>query len=272
MEYEIKPAKGLQFNVKELWDFRELIYFFTLRDIKIKYKQTVLGALWAILQPFLLMVIFTVFFASHLDIKSYNLPYPVFVFSGLILWNVFATGISTAGNSMIVNSNIIKKIYFPRLIIPISGILGTLVDFVMTLLMFVIVLFYYLPSFSLGSIALFLPLSLFITLMTTFGFGCLLAALNVKYRDFRYIIPFMIQILLFLTPVIYPVTIIKNETIRTILNLNPISGAIEILRGAINGVPPSLALTGQCMLISLIIFSVGLSYFRKTEYYFADIA
>jgi lipopolysaccharide transport system permease protein len=150
MEYEIKPAKGLQFNVKELWDFRELIYFFTLRDIKIKYKQTVLGALWAILQPFLLMVIFTVFFASHLDIKSYNLPYPVFVFSGLILWNVFATGISTAGNSMIVNSNIIKKIYFPRLIIPISGILGTLVDFVMTLLMFVIVLFYYLPSFSLA--------------------------------------------------------------------------------------------------------------------------
>ena len=152
MEYEIKPAKGLQFNLKELWDFRELIYFFTLRDVKIKYKQTVLGALWAILQPFLLMVIFTVFFAAHLDIQSYNLPYPVFVFSGLILWNVFATGISTAGNSMVVNSNIIKKIYFPRLIIPISGILGTLVDFSVTLLMFIVVLFYYLPSFSFLSI------------------------------------------------------------------------------------------------------------------------
>ena len=272
MEYEIKPAKGLQFNIKELWDFRELIYFFTLRDVKIKYKQTVLGALWAILQPFLLMVIFTLFFSTHLDITSYNLPYPVFVFSGLILWNVFATGISTAGNSMVVNSNIIKKIYFPRLIIPISGVLGTLVDFCMTLIMFIIVLFYYLPSFSMLSILILLPLSLLITMLTTFGFGCLLAALNVKYRDFRYIIPFMIQILLFLTPVIYPVTIIKNEMIRSILNLNPISGAIEILRGAINGIPPSLEMVGQCFLISLIIFSLGLSYFRKTEYYFADLA
>ena len=272
MEYEIKPAKGLQFNIKELWDFRELIYFFTLRDVKIKYKQTVLGALWAVLQPFLLMVIFTVFFAAHLDIKSYNLPYPVFVFSGLLLWNVFATGISNAGNSMIVNSNIIKKIYFPRLIIPISGILGTLVDFCMTLLMFVIVLFYYYPSFSMLYVIAFLPLALFITLMTTFGFGSLLAALNVKYRDFRYIIPFMIQILLFLTPVIYPATIVKNELLRNILNLNPISGAIEILRGAIVGVSPSLPLVGQCLLISFILFAVGLSYFRKTEYYFADIA
>ncbi len=272
MEYEIKPAKGLQFNLKELWDFRELIYFFTLRDVKIKYKQTVLGALWAILQPFLLMVIFTVFFAAHLDIQSYNLPYPVFVFSGLILWNVFATGISTAGNSMVVNSNIIKKIYFPRLIIPISGILGTLVDFSMTLLMFIFVLFYYLPSFSFLSICILLPLSLFITLMTTFGAGCFLAALNVKYRDFRYIIPFMIQVLLFLTPVIYPVSIIKNEAVKMLLNLNPIAGAIEILRMAINGTSPSLALVGKCLLISFILFSVGLSYFRKTEYYFADIA
>ncbi len=272
MEYEIKPAKGLQFNVKELWDFRELIYFFTLRDVKIKYKQTVLGALWAILQPFLLMVIFTVFFAAHLDIKSYNLPYPVFVFSGLILWNVFATGISNAGNSMVVNSNIIKKIYFPRLIIPISGILGTLVDFTMTLLMFVVVLFYYLPSFSFLYIVVFLPLALLITLLTTFGFGCLLAALNVKYRDFRYIIPFMIQILLFLTPVIYPVTLLKNNLARTILNLNPIGGAIEILRGAITGVAPSFAIVGQCLIISILLFVLGLSYFRSTEYYFADIA
>lgn len=272
MEYEIKPAKGLQFNLKELWESRELIYFFTLRDIKIKYKQTVLGALWAILQPFLLMVIFTVFFAGHLDIQSYNLPYPVFVFSGLILWNIFATGISTAGNSMIVNSNIIKKIYFPRLIIPISGILGTLVDFSMTLLMFLFILFYYSPSFSFLSICMYLPISLLITLLTTFGFGCLLAALNVKYRDFRYIIPFLIQILLFLSPVIYPVTVIKNELARTILNLNPISGAIEILRGSITGTPLPVALTLQSLLISLGLFILGLSYFRKTEYYFADIA
>lgn len=272
MEYEIRPAKGLQFNLKELWDFRELIYFFTLRDVKIKYKQTVLGALWAVLQPLLLMVIFTVFFAPHLDISSYRLPYPVFVFSGLILWNVFATGISTAGNSMIVNANIIKKIYFPRLIIPISGIMGTLVDFSMTLLMFIGVLAYYLPAVSIITFVLSLALALVITLMTTFGFGCLLAALNVKYRDFRYIIPFMIQILLFLTPVIYPVSILKNKAVAFILNLNPISGAIEILRSSLNGNSIEMSSIGQSILISLFLFLIGLSYFRKTEYYFADLA
>ncbi len=272
MEYEIKPAKGLQFNVKELWDSRELIYFFTLRDIKIKYKQTVLGALWAILQPFLLMIIFTVFFSQHLDISAYNIPYPVFVFSGLILWNVFATGISTAGNSMIVNANIIKKIYFPRLIIPISGVLGTLVDFSMTLVMFFGVLLYYLPSFSILHMLIALPLSLLITLLTTFGAGSLLAALNVKYRDFRYIIPFMIQILLFLTPVIYPVTIIKNKLVATLLQLNPMSGAIEILRNSINGNSTDVIVIGQSIIIAVTLFIIGLTYFRKTEYYFADIA
>lgn len=272
MEYEIKPAKGLQFNLKELWEFRELIYFFTLRDVKIKYKQTVLGALWAILQPFLLMVIFTVFFAGHLDISSYNLPYPVFVFSGLILWNVFATGISTAGNSMIVNSNIIKKIYFPRLIIPISGIMGTLIDFSMTLIMFIGVLVYFLPTFSLASLIIHLFFSLTIILLTTFGIGSLLAALNVKYRDFRYIIPFMIQVLLFVSPVIYPVSIIKNNFLVKILNLNPIAGAIEILRSSLNGTGMDLILLAKSLLISLVLFFIGLSYFRKTEYYFADIA
>lgn len=272
MEYEIKPAKGLQFNLKELWEFRELIYFFTLRDVKIKYKQTVLGALWAILQPFLLMVIFTVFFAGHLDISSYNLPYPVFVFSGLILWNVFATGISTAGNSMIVNSNIIKKIYFPRLIIPISGIMGTLIDFSMTLIMFIGVLVYFLPAFSIASLMINLFFSLTIILLTTFGVGSLLAALNVKYRDFRYIIPFMIQVLLFVSPVIYPVSIIKNNFLAKILNLNPIAGAIEILRSSLNGTGIDLMILTKSLLISLVLFFIGLSYFRKTEYYFADIA
>lgn len=272
MEYEIKPAKGLQFNLKEIWESRELIYFFTLRDVKIKYKQTVLGALWAILQPFLLMVIFTVFFAGHLDISSYNLPYPVFVFSGLILWNVFATGISTAGNSMIVNSNIIKKIYFPRLIIPISGIMGTLIDFSMTLIMFIGVLVYFLPTFSIASLMINLFFSLTIILLTTFGVGSLLAALNVKYRDFRYIIPFMIQVLLFVSPVIYPVSIIKHNFLAKILNLNPIAGAIEILRSSLNGSGLDLMILTKSLLISLVLFFIGLSYFRKTEYYFADIA
>lgn len=272
MEYEIKPAKGLQFNLKELWEFRELIYFFTLRDVKIKYKQTVLGALWAILQPFLLMVIFTVFFAGHLDISSYNLPYPVFVFSGLILWNVFATGISTAGNSMIVNSNIIKKIYFPRLIIPISGILSTLIDFGITLIIFIGVLIYYLPFFSIVNLLFSISLSLTIILLTTFGVGSLLAALNVKYRDFRYIIPFTIQVLLFISPVIYPVSIIKNNLLVKILNLNPIAGAIEILRSSITGTEINIMILTKSFFISLALFFIGISYFRKTEYYFADIA
>jgi lipopolysaccharide transport system permease protein len=272
MEYEIKPAKGLQFNFRELWEFRELIYFFTLRDVKIKYKQTVIGIAWAILQPFLFMVIFTTFFASRFHLDSSLLPYPLFVFSGLMFWNIFSSGITYGGNSMVSNAHIITKIYFPRLIIPIASIMATLIDFSMTFLLFIGLFFWYGPETLSWKFLPVLPIVLLITLFTTIGLGTLIAAMNVKYRDFRYIIPFMIQILMFLSPVIYPVTIIENQMIREILLLNPLAGAIDLFRNGLAGIPLDYVVLFKSLFISMILFVSGVSYFRKTEYYFADLA
>jgi len=271
MEYEIKPAKGLQLNLKELWDYRELFYIFTWRDVKVKYKQTVLGFAWAVLQPFIMMVVFSLFFGKLLGVPSDGIPYPIFVYSGLLLWNIFSTGLSGAGNSMVTNAEIIKKIYFPRLIIPISSILVALFDFLMAFIVYIGILLFYQFQVSIMKLALFLPASLLITIITTFGLGSLLAALNVKYRDFRYVIPFLVQLLLFLTPVIYPVSIIKERSLQYIFALNPMTGAINLLRSAIIDRP----LDADLFLISvgstIILFITGLLYFRKTEAYFADI-
>lgn len=273
MEYEIKPSRRLSLNYKELWEFRELFFFFTWRDIKIKYKQTALGAIWALLQPFLLMVIFTVFFFRALKVPSSEMPYPVFVFSGLMLWNVFASGINNAGNSMVSNANIIKKIYFPRLIIPISSILASLVDYLMTFIVLIGLLIYFHTSVSFTVLAISLPLSLLITLLMTFGFGCLLAALNVKYRDFRYVIPFFIQVLFFLSPVIYPTSILPEGWMKELLQLlNPVSGALDAFRASFSGVPLHWELLLKSLLVSIVYAVVGAAYFRKTEYYFADLA
>jgi lipopolysaccharide transport system permease protein len=270
MQFETKPVDKISLGLAELWQFRELFYFFTWRDIKVKYKQTVLGVLWAILQPFLLMVVFTVFFGQALNVPSDDIPYPIFVFSGLLLWNIFATGLSSAANSMVTNANIIKKIYFPRLIIPMSAILVSLFDFLMAFMIYVGLLIYYQHEVSLN-ILLYLPLAVFITVLSTFGLGCWLAALNVKYRDFRYIIPFLIQTLLFLTPVIYPVSIIKYEWARKILSLNPLSGAIELLRTSVTHSTLNVNLVLISIIVSFVLFLSGLFYFRKTEYYFADL-
>lgn len=271
MLYEIKPVSKLSLGLKELWDHRELLYFFTWRDIKVKYKQTVLGVLWVILQPFLLMVVFTLFFSNGLNIPSDNIPYPVFVFSGLLLWNIFSQGLTNAANSMISNSAIIKKIYFPRLIIPISSILVSLFDFIMAFIIYIGILIYYRHPVDLN-ILLYLPLSIILTIMTTFGLGTWLAALNIKYRDFRYVIPFLIQILLFLTPVIYPVSIIKFQWAQTVLSLNPMAGAIELLRSPVTHSELNIQLVVTSVSVSLVLFFYGLFYFRKTEYYFADLA
>ena len=271
MEYEIKPAGKLSLGLKELWEFRELFYFFTWRDIKVKYKQTSLGVLWAILQPFLLMVVFSLFFGQALNVPSENIPYPIFVFSGLLLWNVFSSGLSNAANSMVSNANIIKKIYFPRLIIPMSAILVALFDFIMGFIIYIGLLIYYHYTVN-WNILLCLPLSLGITVLSTFGLGTFIAALNVKYRDFCYIIPFLIQLLLFLTPIIYPVSILKYEWTKQLLSLNPMGGAIHLLRSTVTHTAVDWQLVGISMFISILLFITGLFYFRKTEYYFADLA
>jgi lipopolysaccharide transport system permease protein len=271
MEYEIKPHEKLSLGIKELWQYRELFFFFTWRDIKVKYKQTFFGFAWAVFQPLLLMVVFTVFFGKGQQPEG--LPYPVFAISGLILWNIFSTGLTGAGNSMVTNANIIKKIYFPRLIIPISAVLVSLFDFIMAFIIFIVILIYYHVHISFCWFPVMIITGIIITSIATFGVGSLLAALNVKYRDFRYVIPFMIQAMLFLTPVIYPVSKISIGWIKYILAINPMYSAIELFRYGFNG-GQELQTDLICISIgsSFLFFVIGLYYFRKTEVYFADIA
>ena len=276
MEYEIKPQRKFDFGLKELWSYKELFYFFAWRDIKVKYKQTALGFLWAVLQPLITMVVFTFFFGRLLQIPSSTLPYPVFVLSGLLLWNIFSSGVTNAGNSMVNNSNIIKKIYFPRLIIPLSAILVSVFDFLMTLLIFFGVLLYFKINSNLNiawiNFLLVLPISVILSCIASFGIGTLLAALNIKYRDFRYMVPFMIQTLLFITPVIYPISIVQSPLLKVILAMNPMYAAIEILRGSMTGIFPDTYLLMLSIFSSVVFLLIGVFIFRKTEYYFADLA
>ncbi|MEP7167923.1 MAG: ABC transporter permease [Bacteroidota bacterium] len=272
IEYEIKPEKKLSLGLSELWHYRELFYFFTWRDIKVKYKQTVLGFAWAVLQPLIMMFVFSYFFGKTLKVPSENIPYPVFVFSGLLLWNIFSAGLTNAGNSMVTNANIIKKIYFPRLIIPLSSILVALFDFMMAVIIYACILIYYRFTFDIAKFSIFFLVSLLITLVATFGAGSLLAAMNVKYRDVRYVIPFMVQALFFITPVIYPVSILNNPFLKFLLALNPMTAAISLFRAALINQPIdwSIITTGICS--SVFLLFTGLFYFRKTESYFADLA
>lgn len=273
MEYEIKPKDRISMDWSELWHYKELFYFFTWRDIKVKYKQTVLGFLWVILQPIVMTILLSISVGAIISGQGHmSLPYPVFAMSGLLIWNIFSSGLMNAGNSMVTNANIIKKIYFPRLIIPVSAVLVSLFDFLPSLVIFIILLFYYHIQVN---ILLFIPLlvvSICFTAIATFGLGSLLAALNIKYRDFRYIIPFMIQAFLFLTPVIYPLSILHTPALRYALALNPVYGAIELFRFSLTQYSLDMNLLMISFSSSLFFFITGLYYFRKTEAFFADLA
>ena len=276
--YTIKPPGKFSLNLAELWQYRELIYFFSWRDIKVKYKQTFLGFLWAILQPLLMMMIFVVFFAKALKVSTDSLPAPIFYYSGLLLWNLFSSGLSGAGNSMITNADIIKKIYFPRLIIPISSVLVAFFDFLMALIVFVILVLYYDwtdATFQVNYLQWisFLLFALIMTIVFTMGLGMLLAAWNVKYRDFRYVIPFLLYLLLFLTPVIYPVSVFKELSwAQYVLAINPLTGAIDLARASFTETFPDRAIILISFLSMCFFFLTGIYVFRKTEAYFADIA
>jgi len=267
----IQPPSGFSLGLKELWQYRELFYFFSWRDIKVKYKQTYLGILWALLQPLGMMVIFTLLFSGALKIPSGVIPhYPVFVLSGLIVWNLFSSSVSHAAESMIQNANMIKKIYFPRLIIPCSSILVAFFDFLMALLIFIVLCIWYKQPLAWNAI-LFFPAGILLSLLSAFGLGTFLAALNVKYRDFRYTVPFLLQVLFFASQVIYPLPFIQQSWLKNILAFNPLNGAIELFRAPLTGVVDMnivIASLGSCLLLTVI----GLFYFRKTESYFADIA
>ncbi len=272
MEFEIKPQNKLSLGLKELWEYRELFYFFTLRDIKVKYKQTVLGFLWAILQPFIMALLFSFFLGKAItNFIPLSLPYDVFALSGLVLWGIFSSGLNNAGNSMVTNANIIKKIYFPRLIIPISSILVGLFDFVMALLVLLTYCWWTGVSIKVQAI-LYFPLAVVLASIATFGTGTLLASLNIKYRDFRYVIPFLIQFLLFVTPVIYPARIAENQFFHWLIALNPMSAPLDIFRAGIGKEVIHWQADIISLSTSLVLFATGLLYFRKTEAYFADLA
>jgi lipopolysaccharide transport system permease protein len=272
IEYEIKPAARLGLGVAELWKYRELFYYYTWRDIKVRYKQTFFGFAWAVIQPILMMVLFTFFFGIKLGVPSDDTPYPIFVFSGLLLWNIFSSGLTAASNSILNNAHIIKKIYFPRLIIPLSSVMVTLFDFLMALSIYAVLIIYYGVSLNLLEFLVALFISVVITTLSTFGMGTFLAALNIKYRDFKYVIPYTIQILLFVSPVIYPVSIVSNQWAKYVLAINPLSGAITLLRSAISDMPVDWMLVLISFIFSVVFFIAGIFYFKKSESYFADLA
>jgi lipopolysaccharide transport system permease protein len=270
-EYVISSGRKTIFAWRELLAYKELFYFFTWRDIKIKYKQTLLGVVWVVLQPLLMMIIFTLFFGRVLNIPSQNLPYPVFVFSGLLIWNLFATGLTNAANSMVNNASIIKKIYFPRLVIPVAAIIVSLFDFMMAFFLFLALLIYYQQPVGASAVILW-PVSILLTVIATLGPGSLLAALNVKYRDFRYVIPFVVQILFFLTPVIYPISLLKYPGLNYVLVVSPMYAAVELFRHPLTGAQVNYSLVAISVISGILFLLAGLIYFKRTEDFFADLA
>lgn len=268
-EIIIEPQGGwIAFHWKDLWQYRELLRFLTVRDIKVRYKQTILGGLWAILQPFMSMVVFTIFFGMLAKIPSDNLPYPIFVYTALLPWQFFSNGISSAGNSLVANSQLISKVYFPRIIIPAASLGAGLLDFLIAFSILIAMMLYY--GISPGAGILILPLLVLGVVVAALGVGMILSALNVAYRDFRYVIPFLVQFWLFATPVIYPVSIIPEKW-RWLINLNPMAGFISAFRSSLLNTPilwNDLLISGA---VSIALFILGILYFTRMERYFADI-
>jgi len=283
-------------KLRELWEYRELLYFLTWRDIKVRYKQTVLGAAWAIIQPFMTMIVFSLFFGGLAGIPSDGIPYPVFSFAALVPWTFFATGLAMSSNSLVGSANLIKKVYFPRLVIPIATVLSGAVDFLLAFLVLLLmmafflvtapvmpapVMFDYLPyqsllgggdGIQLTLNVMFLPYFVLLAFVTALGVGLWLSAMNVQFRDVRYTIPFITQFWLFATPIAYPSSLIENEVLRAIYGINPMTGVVEGFRWALLGVETA---PGPILIVSstaaALLFVSGLFYFRRMEKTFADV-
>jgi lipopolysaccharide transport system permease protein len=262
------PKKWVPVDLHELWEYRELLYSFVSRDVKIRYKQTALGFLWAIIQPLFLMVVFTLFFGSLAKIPSEGIPYPLFSFAALIPWTLFAEGLTRSTTSMVQNANIMTKVYFPRLIMPISGILSPVVDFTIAFVILLLMMAYYgfIPTIAI----VLLPLFILLAIMTSLAVGLWLSALNVKYRDFQYTIPFLIQVWLFASPVVYPSSLLP-EQFRLLYGLNPMAGVIEGFRWALLGTNPPEAMILVSVGVVILLLIGGLFYFKRMEQYFADV-
>jgi lipopolysaccharide transport system permease protein len=265
----IRPSQGWQhLNLQELWEYRELLYYLSWRDIKVRYKQTVLGAAWAIIQPFMTMVVFSLFFGKLAKMPSDGIPYPLFAFAALVPWTFFANGLAQSSNSLLQNSNMLKKIYFPRLIIPISTIVSGVIDFAVAFVVLILMMIYY-GIFPTANIV-WVPFLLLLEVGTALGIGLWLSAMNVQFRDVRYVIPFLTQFWLFATPIAYPSSLLA-EPWRTVYGLNPMVGVVEgfrwVLLGTETAPGPMVVISS---LVSLALLTTGLYYFRRLEKTFAD--
>ena len=266
----LKPSKGwLSINIKELWRYRELIFFLTWRDIKVRYKQAVLGIAWAILQPLLTTSIFTVIFGILLKTPSDDTPYPLFTLTALLPWQLFATALQRSSVSLVGNANLITKIYFPRLAIPLSSVMASLVDFSVSFVVLLGMMFYY--RYWPGWNILWLPLIVLLALLTALSVGLWLSALNVQYRDIQHMVPFIVQVWMYASPIVYPIETIPTGIGRWLYGLNPMVGVIQGFRWALlGGSPPDITLLFSVGMVVILLIS-GLYYFRRMEKTFADI-
>ncbi|WP_414542658.1 ABC transporter permease [Nostoc sp. CCY0012] len=269
-ELVIEAGRSEQQYWQDLWRYRELFYFLAWRDILVRYKQTAIGVIWALIRPFLTMVVFTVVFGKIANLPSGGVPYPILVFSAMLPWQFFSTALSECSNSLVANANLISKIYFPRLIVPISAVIVSFVDFMISgiILLALIAWYNYVPNWYI----LTLPLFIGIAFAASIGAGLWLAALNVEYRDFRYIVPFIVQFGLYISPVGFSSNVVPEQW-RLLYYLNPMVGVIDGFRWAILGGDAKIYWTGFILSIGLVLFLLvsGIWYFRKTERTFADV-
>lgn len=270
----LRPAKGLAaLNLRDLWDYRELIYFLTWRDIKVRYKQTILGFAWVILQPLIHTLVFTFLFGNLLKVDSNGVPYPIFAFVAILPWNYFASSLSRSSTTLVGSANLISKVFFPRMVIPMSGVISGLVDFAVSLVVLVVMMFIYDITPTLNT--LYLPLFLLLAMLTALGFGLWLSALNVRFRDINHIVPFLVEIWKYVTPVIYGSTLIP-EKYRFLMGFNPMTGVVEGFRWALLGnnmtdVSAPGPIFAISVAITLVVLISGVIFFRNTERTFADI-
>ena len=266
----IEPSKGwVSLKIKELWAYRELLYFLVWRDVKVRYKQTALGAAWAIIQPVMTMVVFSLFFGRLAKIPSDGVPYPIFSYAALVPWTFFANGLTQSSNSLVGSANLITKVYFPRLTIPIATVLSGVVDFILAFAVLLVMMFLY--GISPTRNVIWLPLFLLLALVTALGVGMWLSAMNVQFRDVRFVVPFIVQFWLLATPIAYPSSLL-SEPWRTLYGLNPMVGVVEGFRWAMLGTNTapgtSIFVSGA---VALILLLSGSFYFRRMEKTFADV-
>ena len=266
----IRPSRGwISLNLRDLWEYRELLYFLTWRDIKVRYKQTVLGVAWAIIQPFFTMVVFSLFFGKLAKVPSDDIPYPIFSYAALVPWTFFANGLSQSSTSLVASANLIQKVYFPRLVVPISAVISGGVDFVLAFVVLLGMMFFYgvVPTWN----VVWLPLLLLLALVTSLGVGLWLTAMNVQFRDVRYAVPFLVQAWMFATPIAYPSSLL-DEPWRTLYGINPMAGVVEGFRWALLGTetaPGPIIIVSTLVAVGLLIS--GAYYFRRMEKTFADV-